>query len=252
MTFSRNFKSVIPEFLGKTVLFCIGLFLLGIFSLKAQEMTEKEKHSYAIGVIVGEKLKEKITESNIDPTIFESLKKTIKEKIDFESLKAGFQDIMKGECKISKEKILAVFEELQKKVSEIEQLTNAKKEEKENESQCTINYQRTIAQHYTSISYYYLFINDFIQSEQAARKALDLDSSYLPPKTNLAHALLFQNRFSEAEPIYKELSQTIYQDNKTYTQALLDDFAELEKASIISEGNKTDVEKIRQMLQNQK
>ena len=252
MKFSRNFKSVTSEFWKKTVLVCIGLFLLGIFSLKAQEMTEKEKHSYVVGVIVGEKLKEKITESNIDPEIFESLKKTIEEKINFETLKAGFQDIMKGECKISKEEIMAVFEELQKKVSEIEQLTNAKKEEKENESQCTINYQRTIAQHYTSISYYCLFINDFIQSEQAARKALDLDSSYSIPKSNLAHALLLQNRFSEAEPIYKELSQTIYQDNETYSKALLNDFDELEKGNAIPERSKADVEKIRQMLQNQK
>jgi hypothetical protein len=236
----------------KLVLFLICLFLLGTISLKAQDMTEKEKHSYAVGVIVGEKLKEKITESNINAAIFESLKETIKEKIDFESLKAGFQDIMKGECKITKEEIMAVFEELQKKISEIEQLTDAKKEKTENESQCTINYQRTIAQHFTSISYYYLFIHDFIQSEQSAYKALELDSTYLLPKTNLAHALLFQNRFSEAETICKELSQTIYQDNETYTQALLNDFAELEKAGIISEKHKADVEKIIQMLYIQK
>ena len=249
MKFIRSLKSIAPEFGKKTVLFCIGLFLLGIFSLKAQEMTEKEKHSYAIGVVVGEKLKEKITESNIDPAILESLKKVVKERIDFESLKAGFQDIMKGECKITKEEIMAVFEELQKKISEIEQSTNAKKEETGNESQPAINYQRTIAQHYTSISYYYLFINNFIQSEQAARMALELDSSYLLSKTNLAHALLFQNRFSEAESIYKELSQTIYQNNETYSKAILNDFDELEKSGAIPKENKADVEKIRKMLQ---
>jgi|GEM_PF-6050541 len=250
MKLIKNFKRIITEFGNKTILICIGLFLLGIFPLKAQEMTEKEKRSYAVGVIVGEKLKEKITESNIDTAILESLKKTIKEKIDFESLKTGFQDIMKGECKITKEEIMAEFKEVQKRISEIEQLTNAKKEETENDS--PVNYQNLLAQHYCSLSWYYLFTKDYVQSEQTARKALDLDSFYLSPKTNLAHALLFQNRFSEAEPIYKELSQTIYQDNETYSKALLNDFDELEKAGAIPEVNRADVEKIKQMLRNPK
>jgi len=243
-----NLKITVPQLMKQTVLLCISLFLLGIFPLKAQEMTEKEKHSYALGVIVGEKIKE----SNIDTTMFKSLQNKIKAKIDFESLKAGFDDIMKGECKISKEEITSEFEELQKKVSQITQLINAKKEKTDSESQSAINYQRTIAQHYTCISYNCLFVNDFLQSEQCARKALEADSSYVLSKTNLAHALLFQNRFSEAEPIYKELSQTIYQNNETYSKAILNDFDELEKAGAIPKGNISDVEKIRQMLQEQK
>ena len=62
---------------------------------------------------------------------------------------------------------------------------------------------------------------------------MELDSNQTWVKINLAHAMLFQNCFSEAEKIYKELSQTIYKDNETYTQALLDDFDELEKAGVI-------------------
>jgi len=100
---------------------------LGIFSLKAQEMNEKEKHSYAVGVILGEKIKEKIAESGIDLGIFESLKETIKEKIDFKSLKNGLQDILNGECKISKEEIGSVLEEILKKAGEIEKMINEKK-----------------------------------------------------------------------------------------------------------------------------
>jgi hypothetical protein len=59
--------------------------------------------------------------------------------------------------------------------------------------------------------------------------------------------LLFQNRFSEAEKIYKELSQ-IKKNNETYVQLLLEDFKELEKAGAVPERHKVDVEKIRKML----
>jgi ATP/maltotriose-dependent transcriptional regulator MalT len=67
----------------------------------------------------------------------------------------------------------------------------------------------------------------------------------------LAHALLFQNRFSEAEAVYKELSQTIIKNNETYTKALLKDFDDLEKAGAIPEAYKDDVEKIRKILREE-
>jgi tetratricopeptide (TPR) repeat protein len=227
----------------------ISLFLLGTaFSVNAQEMTTKEKTSYAVGVILGEKLKEKISESGIDPAMIEFLKNIIKEKIDFESLKTGFQDMMKGECKVSKTEIEDVLKELLQKKEEIEKLLNAKKESEKKEgaeSQSSTNYKLTIAQRYTSISYYYLFLKEYAQSEQAALKALELDATYLLSKTNLAHALLFQNRFSEAEAIYKELLQT----DKSYSKILLQDFKELEEANVIPDDRKEDFAKIKQLLQ---
>ena len=214
-------------------------------------MTEKEKTNYAIGIILGEKIQEKIKDSGIDISVFETLKERLKEEVDLEFIKTGIRDRMKGECKLSKEEIMAVLAELEKKKEYIEGFINQKKEsdkKDENESQRSTNYQLTIAGHYTSISYYYLFIKEYAKSEQAARKALELDNTFLLPKTNLAHALLFQNRFSKAEVIYKELSQTVYQNGETYTKVLLNDFAELEKAGVIPEKCKADVEKIRQML----
>jgi TPR repeat protein len=106
-----------------------------------------------------------------------------------------------------------------------------------------------LAQNYGNLSWYYLFTKEYAKSEQSARQALELDSTSIA-KTNLAHALLFQNRFSEAEIIYRELelSQTIIKDNETYTQAFLDDFDEFEKAVVIPEEHKADVEKIRKIL----
>jgi tetratricopeptide (TPR) repeat protein len=111
----------------------------------------------------------------------------------------------------------------------------------------TIDYKPHLAQNYGNLSWCYLFTKEYSQSEQSAHRALELDSINFS-KTNLAHALLFQNRFSEAEAIYKELSQTVYTENKTYTPALLDDFNKLEKAGVIPEERKEDVERIRKLL----
>ena len=118
-------------------------------------------------------------------------------------------------------------------------------------SQHALNSQRMLARRYTAFSWNYLFVNDYAQSEQFARKSLELDSTYAVAKTNLAHALLFQNRFSEAEAVYKELSKTLYKTNETYTKALLIDFDDLEKMGAIPEKHKDDVEKIRKMLREQ-
>ncbi|MDR1341262.1 MAG: hypothetical protein LBK58_14595, partial [Prevotellaceae bacterium] len=64
----------------------------------------------------------------------------------------------------------------------------------------------------------------------------------------LAHALLFQNRVEEAETVYRELSQTVYQNNETYTPAILKDFDTLEKVGIIPEECREDMKRIRKQL----
>jgi len=90
-------------------------------------------------------------------------------------------------------------------------------------------------------------IKDYKQSAQSARKALKVDNTQTWINANLAHALLFQGRFSKAEKIYKDLSQPA-KDNNTYSKSLLEDLDELEKAGVIPEKRKTDVEKIKKML----
>jgi len=236
-TVIRNLKSVAQQLGRKTVVFLISLFLLGIFSLKAQEMTEKEKGGYAVGVMLGEKIKSSGKEL--------SFIKALEEDGFFDALRQGLHDDLNGKSKLSKEELQSTLKALKEKVDAMKKQEN-ESEKQENES--PVNYQHLLAQHYSSLSWYYLFTKDYAQSEQSARKALELDSTYLATKTNLAHSLLFQNHFSDAEAIYKELSQAIYQDNETYTQTLLNDFDELEKAGAIHEEHKTDVEKIRQML----
>ena len=94
-----------------------------------------------------------------------------------------------------------------------------------------------------NLSRNYLLIKEYTQSEQLAREALELnnDISYKIP---LAHALLFQRRFSEAEAIYNELIE----DDETLIQSLLNDLEELEEMGVIPEECNSNVEKIRRML----
>ena len=110
-------------------------------------------------------------------------------------------------------------------------------------NQKPINYKPALTQNYGNLSWYYLFTEEFAQAEQSARHALALDSASLA-KVNLAHALLLQNRFPEAEAIYKELAQK----GETYIQSLLEDFDALEDAAVIPEERKNDVGKIKEML----
>jgi tetratricopeptide (TPR) repeat protein len=96
----------------------------------------------------------------------------------------------------------------------------------------------------------YLYLKDYTQSEQFARQAIALNDNILY-KINLAHALLFQNRYEEAELIYRELSQTIInEDNEAYAQAVLEDLEKLEKAGVIPKTCKANLEKIRKILRN--
>ena len=99
-----------------------------------------------------------------------------------------------------------------------------------------------------ALSQNYLYTQNYTQAEQSARQALELDTTYILAKTKLAHALLFQKRFSESETIYKELSQTVNEENETYTQMLLNELEELEEAGVIPENCKDDVERIRKRL----
>ena len=141
------------------------------------------------------------------------------------------------------------YEGIKSTYNQLFEMLNETLSELEKESQYSTNNQRMTARRYTAFSWSYLFINEYALSEQFARKSLELDSTYTVAKTNLAHALLFQNRFSEAETVYRELSQTIYKTNETYTKALLNDFDDLEKIGAIPEKHKDDVEKIRKILQ---
>jgi tetratricopeptide (TPR) repeat protein len=86
-----------------------------------------------------------------------------------------------------------------------------------------------------------LFANQFEKSEQYARKVLSLDPSLQWINTPLASALLFQGKYKEAEQIYRQYKDAL-KDN------FLQDLDAFEAAGVIPEERKTDVERIRKML----
>jgi tetratricopeptide (TPR) repeat protein len=100
--------------------------------------------------------------------------------------------------------------------------------------------------YYLSVSC--IYAKEYVNSEQYCCEILELDSTYIAAKIMLAHTLLLQNRFSEAEAMYKELSKIIYQNNKFHTKTILNNFDDFEKANLFSEEQKNNVEKIRRMM----
>lgn len=90
-------------------------------------------------------------------------------------------------------------------------------------------------------SFQCIFLKKFEQAEQYAREALQIDDSKTIIYTNLAAALLFQGKYDEAEQIYIQ-----YKDK--LRDGFLQDLADFEAAGIIPEERKTDVERIKKML----
>jgi len=76
-------------------------------------------------------------------------------------------------------------------------------------------------------------------------KALELasDDSVLI-KGNLAHGYLFDNQFDKAKAIYLENKESKIDYERSFTQAVLDDFKELEEAGVTH----PDMEKIKALL----
>jgi hypothetical protein len=76
-------------------------------------------------------------------------------------------------------------------------------------------------------------------------KALELspDDAVLI-KGNLAHAYLFDNQFDKAKAVYLENQDAKISDERSFTQAVLDDFKEFEEAGVTH----PDIQKIKALL----
>jgi tetratricopeptide (TPR) repeat protein len=83
-------------------------------------------------------------------------------------------------------------------------------------------------------SRYSLFVRDFGAAETSARRALDLDKNQTWIASNLAHALLFQGKFAEADAIYDAHRGEVLANagNKPWETAIADDFGALRNAGL--------------------
>ena len=84
-------------------------------------------------------------------------------------------------------------------------------------------------------------MKQYAESEQLAREGLAVDSTRHIIFTNLAAALLFQGKYTEAEKIYRQ-----YMDE--LKDGFLDDFRQFAEAGVIPKECEADVEKIKQIL----
>jgi sugar lactone lactonase YvrE len=100
--------------------------------------------------------------------------------------------------------------------------------------------------YYLSQAWYHLFDRNPRDAIAASLKALELSPRNAAMiKVTLAHSYLFDNQFDKAKAIYLENKNAkLHDDDRTFSQAVLDDFKELEEAGITH----PDMEKIKALL----
>jgi streptogramin lyase len=97
-----------------------------------------------------------------------------------------------------------------------------------------------------SLAWYHLFDQNPREAIAASLKALELSPhNAVMIKVTLAHSYLFDNQFEKAKAIYLENKNARLRDDaRTFSQAVLDDFKELQDAGITH----PDMEKIKALL----
>jgi len=100
---------------------------------------------------------------------------------------------------------------------------------------------------FTNLSWNYLFLKKFKDSEKCALKSLETNHSpeNLVPYTNLGHSYLYRGRFSNALISYENLKGKEDENGKKYKIILLEDFIALENAGV----SHPDVEKMKVKIQ---
>jgi sugar lactone lactonase YvrE len=100
--------------------------------------------------------------------------------------------------------------------------------------------------YYLSLAWYHLFDRNPREAVAASLKALEKSPHNAAMiKVTLAHSYLFDNQFEKAKAIYLENKNTkLRDDERTFSQAVLEDFKELQDAGITH----PDMEKIKALL----
>ncbi len=97
---------------------------------------------------------------------------------------------------------------------------------------------------YGSLAWFALFATQYAAAETAARRGLTLDKTQTWIKTNLCHALLFQNKDKEAKAEYDALKIQTDANGKSYRDILKEDFDVLEQAGL----EKKQLDKVRKWV----
>lgn len=92
-----------------------------------------------------------------------------------------------------------------------------------------------------NLSCFAIFLKNFEQAEKFAREGIGVNPNMHIIYTNLAASLLFQGKTKEAETIYKQYKEE-------FKDGFLDDFQQFEKAGVIPQERRADVEHIKKVL----
>ena len=106
------------------------------------------------------------------------------------------------------------------------------------------SYRADVARTWGNLSNHALLMKQFDKAMDYAREGLACDSSKLFIWANLAASLLFKGDYGQAEAIYRQYRTEL-------KATFLDDLEEFERLGIIPKERETDVQRIRQMLQQQ-
>ena len=102
-------------------------------------------------------------------------------------------------------------------------------------------YESDLAMILGNCSFMAIFMKHYAEAEQLAREGLEADSTKHFIYTNLAHAMLFQGKYTEAEKIYHQYKEEL-------KDGFLDDFKQFAEAGVVPPECEADVEKIKQLL----
>jgi len=100
---------------------------------------------------------------------------------------------------------------------------------------------------FTNLSWNYLFLKKFKDSEKCALKSLEINHSIenLVPYTNLGHSYLYRGKFGKALIAYENLKGKEDENGKNYKIILLEDFIALKESGI----SHRDVKKMKAEIQ---
>lgn len=93
-----------------------------------------------------------------------------------------------------------------------------------------------------SLAYNAILLKKYDEAEQHATKGLKVDPTKHWIVTNLAAALLFQGKYTEAEKLYRQFKDEL-------KEGFLDDFKQFAEAGVIPKKYEADVEKIKRILE---
>jgi len=87
---------------------------------------------------------------------------------------------------------------------------------------------------YSKIADCYIFLQNFVESESIAKKALSINPDFQLPYISLIMSYLYQNKFEEAKEIYIKIKSVTLEDGKYLKNYLIYDFKKMQELGFVT------------------